>query len=413
MASGCVLQYRGKRGTTWSLKYEDASGKQVRERLGKASEGWTRTKAKQVLRDRLHKVDQGYKRPDPVRFATFARKWADEYPEAEGLRRTTTADYRAMVENHLIPFFGSKKLAEITTSDVSEYVVKKRAAGFEPRTINVHLTRLNSIFDAARREGLVTRSPVADAKRPKVSKKPHWTILTPVEIAAVMKAFDELIAEAETDTERAWRQTAKTMTVAMQFAWLRRGELLGLHWRDLELGHPDGPRLHVRETLVRGHRSDPKTDDGVRDIDLDKSLAEELWQHWRRSAYREPDDLVFCHPHRGTSIPSGYFAAIIGKVLARAGITRPMREYHDWRHTGITNAAGAGMNPLAIMRMAGHADFKTTQTYLQLAKVSFAREVSKLGDWYGTSDASTKNQYEIAAQDAETRMDSGVASLDD
>jgi integrase len=135
---------------------------------------------------------------------------------------------------------------------------------------------------------------------------------------------------------------------------------LGLKWKNVELGHPDGPRLHVRETFVRGYRSDPKTDDGIRTIDLDDALAEELWQHSRRSEYRGPDDLVFCHPERGTPISNGYFGETMKAVLARAAITRPMREYHDWRHTGITNAAGAGMNPLAIMRMAGHADFKTT-----------------------------------------------------
>ena len=58
--------------------------------------------------------------------------------------------------------------------------------------------------------------------------------------------------------------------------------------------------------------------------------------------------------------------AYLGDVLGR-----PMREYHDWRHTGITNAAGAGMEPMAIMKMAGHANFSTTQRYISLAGVTF------------------------------------------
>jgi hypothetical protein len=47
-------------------------------------------------------------------------------------------------------------------------------------------------------------------------------------------------------------------------------------------------------------------------------------------------------------------------VLARARFGGPKPEYHDWRHTGITNAAVADTNPVAIKQMAGHGDFKTT-----------------------------------------------------
>ena len=96
---------------------------------------------------------------------------------------------------------------------------------------------------------------------------------------------------------------------------------------------------------------------------------------------------MFCHPHKGTHVPSGYFAKIMKSALSRAGIDRPMREYHDWRHTGITNAAAAGMEPMRIMQMAGHADFKTTQRYFDLAGVVFSTEVAKLGAWYGAAIA--------------------------
>jgi hypothetical protein len=110
-------------------------------------------------------------------------------------------------------FQTAEHVRPINTGRASERGPAHQRLGFEPRTINVHMTRLQSIFDAARREGLMQRSPVSDAKRPKVARRPKWTILTPVEIAAVMKAFDKLIAEAETDAERAWRRTAKAMTV--------------------------------------------------------------------------------------------------------------------------------------------------------------------------------------------------------
>jgi integrase len=406
------MRYDGARGSTWSIKYVDGSGTQVRERLGKSTDGWTRRKAQAALRRRLTDVERdGYRKPVATTFEVFAQEWLSTVPEAREHRRTTRADYRGVVENHLIPHFRECKLADVTTADIDAYVAAKRRARppLGPRTLNLHVTRLGQIFGTARRRGLVTTNPVADAERPRVPKS-RWTILSPVEIAAVMRAYDELIVEAQTEMERMWLQTAKAMTVTMQFAWLRRGELLGLKWGAVELGNPDGARLHVRETWVRGARSDPKTDDGTRTIALVDELTEELWQHWRRSKFQADGELVFCHPLKGSPIASGYFGALVKTVLARSGVGRPMREFHDWRHTGITNAAAAGMNPVAIKQMAGHADFKTTQTYIDLAGVVFGSEASKQSAWYSTSG--TKARYEVAADDAQIESQSRVAATD-
>jgi site-specific recombinase XerD len=134
----------------------------------------------------------------------------------------------------------------------------------------------------------------------------------------------------------------------------------------------------------------------VRTIALAAPLAEELWQHWRRTAFRAPEYLVSCHPHKGSAISNGYFAEITKTALARAGVERSMREYHDWRHTGITNAAASGMNPLSIMTMAGHASFATTQRYIDLAGVVFNEDVRLLSAWYGATG--TKNGYQNGSE---------------
>jgi integrase len=410
-AGACTLRWVGKRRVSWSIKFLDASGRQVRELLGHEPE-WNEKKAKAALRRRLVDVERdGFRKPESVAFESFARKWLDTYPESRDHRLTTRADYKRLVENHFIPAFRRRRVGDITTADIDAYLAVKRKAGLAPRTLCIHLTRLGSIFDTARRQGLIQANPVKDAERPRVPRS-RWTILSPAEIASVTRALDALIAEDATEDGRAWRQTAKAMTVTMLYAWLRRGELLGLRWRDLELGHPDGPRLHVRETWVRGYRSAPKTDESMRTIALedDGPAAEELWQHRRRSNFDGDDELVFCHPLKGTPIPSGYFSAIMKTALAVAGVNRPMREFHDWRHTGITNAAAAGMQPLAIMRMAGHSNFKTTQRYIDLAGVVFGDEVRRLSDWYG---AGTKKRYEIARDASSHRIGSEIAAASD
>jgi hypothetical protein len=63
----------------------------------------------------------------------------------------------------------------------------------------------------------------------------------------------------------------------------------------------------------------------------------------------------FCHSENGSPVASGDFGGVVKAAPGRAGVERPMREFHDWRHTEITNAAAAGMEPMAIMRMAGWA----------------------------------------------------------
>jgi hypothetical protein len=196
MPSGAaVIRYPGKRGVVWYVKYVDATGVQVKERVGKASDGWTKRKAEAVLRERLVAVTKGYRKPEPTTFRTFALEWLDTYPEAREHRRTTREDYRGVVVNHLIPYFGDMRLAHVSPADIDAYVAAKRRAKppLGPQTLNGHMTRLGSIFDAARKrlELGVRENPVALAERPRVPKS-RWTILSPVEIGAVMRAFDEL-----------------------------------------------------------------------------------------------------------------------------------------------------------------------------------------------------------------------------
>jgi hypothetical protein len=65
-------------------------------------------------------------------------------------------------------------------------------------------------------------------------------------------------------------------------------------------------------------------------------------------------------------------------ALAKAKVEKPMRPFHDGRHTSITNSAAAGLSPAALMARAGHSDFKTTQGYIDLAGETFRAEAELL-----------------------------------
>jgi integrase len=212
--------------------------------------------------------------------------------------------------------------------------------------------------------------PLVD--RPKEPRR-RWTILSPLEIARVERAFAELAEQAQGE-ERAWREQARVAFLVIVGLGLRRGELLGLRWHDVDLADPDGAVLRVRETFVRGAADTPKSEAGERTIAIGPKLAEELWQHRRRAAFSGADERVFCHPVKGSPLNPKRYAATLTLALAKARVVRSMRPFHDGRHTSITNSAAAGLSPAALMARAGHTDYKTTQGYIDLAGQTYREE---------------------------------------
>ncbi len=101
---------------------------------------------------------------------------------------------------------------------------------------------------------------------------------------------------------------------------------------------------------------------------------------------------MFCHPLTGGVLDDKRYARTLRLALAKAKIDRPMRPFHDARHTSITNAAAAGLSPAALMARAGHSDFSTTQLYIDLSGEAFRDEAQRLEDrlW---GETGTKNRY--------------------
>jgi integrase len=88
------------------------------------------------------------------------------------------------------------------------------------------------------------------------------------------------------------------------------------------------------------------------------------------------DELVFCHPE-GSPLDHKRYAVTLAAALERARVKHRVRPFHDFRHTAITHAAAAGNAPAAIQARAGHADFSTTQRYINLAGVVFREEAEQ------------------------------------
>jgi integrase len=369
-----VVRYQGSRGPVWRIKYRDAAGKQVQETLG-LEPSWTERKAQRELGKRLAAVDEGFRKPKRTTFAEFAARYLRDYLPGRNLKQTTTENYDYMLGRHLLPFFGDHALAEIEARPelIDSYVALKAEAGLSPKTIQNHLLLLNVMLRRAVVWRLIRTNPVSSIDRPRIAQS-DMSVLTEGEIARLIAAYDELANEAS-ETERAWWQLTKAIVLTALGTAMRRGELVGLRWRAVNLLEV---KIEIRETYVRGRFTTPKSKASRRVLELGPRTLAVLEEQWRGTSYRADDDLVFGHPTKGTPIEtSGVAKRYLKPALARAGIEKPFRPFHDLRHTSLTHAAAAGNPQIYVQARAGHSQGSITERYMHAAQVLFPGAAEK------------------------------------
>jgi integrase len=240
---GAVVVRTSKSGVkTFSLKWVDAAGEQAWERLGSETDGWTRSKARAALEERLTDVRrEGLRRPACVTVADVAREWVAVYPTTRSLKRSTANGYASMVEHYVVPYLGHLPIDALDVAVLDRFVADRLANGLAPATVNRQLNVLSLIVRSARKRKLLRDNPVELVDRPREQRR-RWRILTPAEVGRVQAAFVRIAAEADDDGERAWVEQAGTVFALVYGLGLRRGEVLGLRWRHVRLADPEGRR---------------------------------------------------------------------------------------------------------------------------------------------------------------------------
>ncbi|WP_198035144.1 site-specific integrase [Streptacidiphilus rugosus] len=146
------------------------------------------------------------------------------------------------------------------------------------------------------------------------------------------------------------------------FGGLRWGELAALRRTHLDLAHG---RIYVRESAVmlRDYTrvtGAPKTQAGVRTVQLPESVVAELRVHLDRFAERKPDGLVFVGA-KGAALVRPTFSRPWRKALEKAGL--PGIHVHDLRHTGNNLVATTGTSLKELMSRMGHASPRAALIY--------------------------------------------------
>jgi integrase len=153
------------------------------------------------------------------------------------------------------------------------------------------------------------------------------------------------------------------------YTGLRRGELLGLRWTDVDL---DARSIRVAQQFVapshEGHFANPKSKTARRTVEITEATAQVLRAHRaRQNADRLTagsgwqGDLVFSDALGAPLLPRTV-SAWFKKDVQVAGV--PSATLHDLRHTHASLLLRAGVNPKVVQERLGHSDVTTTlRTY--------------------------------------------------
>src|SRR5579875_3364738 len=151
--------------------------------------------------------------------ATFLSRWLQDVAQPS-LRARTFESYAMIVNHHLIPKLGKRRLATLTPQDVQHYLNEKRTSGLSTRTITYHRAVLRKALNDGLRWGVVSRNVAALATPPKYEHADR-RYLTPAEARSVL-------VTAEGDP-------LGPLVIPTLGLGLRQGEVLGLRWEDLDL----------------------------------------------------------------------------------------------------------------------------------------------------------------------------------
>jgi len=290
-----------------------------------------------------------------VFFKDFAEKTYIPYAKAN-LGPTTFYRCEGIIRTHLIPFFGSSYVFKIGMKDIEAYKTK-RMNEVQPATVNREFSRLRHMFRCAVDWSYIKENP---SKGVKEFKEPPGRIryLTQEEIEA-------LLAECGPDTLRqnhwnAGRPLSDLLNIYLRpiveiaiHSGMRRGELLGLRWKDVDF---KGRMIVLEKTKNGERRVIPMNDTVVRAL---KSLPVHLHE-----------EKIF------TGIPGDALSKAFERACKRAGIEGC--RYHDLRHTHASHLVMGGTSLRAVQTLLGHKDLRMTMRYSHLSPEHLREAVTTL-----------------------------------
>jgi integrase len=319
--------------------------------------GKTRQEVADKLTKALRDKQQGtFVAPHKLTLGEWLDTWLWEYKKPK-LRPISFDGYEMLLRCHLKPALGHIALQDLRPEHLQHFYNEKAQQGLSVSTIRYCHRLLCGALVQAEKSQLVARNVSKLTELPREARKEMHTLtldqLTTKLLPAI--AQDRLFAP-----------------IFLAFGTgLRRGELLALRWKDVDL---KAGTLQVRQTLVRvknhqalaGERrmrllmQEPKTQYSRRTVPIPEECLAALHQHKARQAEEklrlgpayQDHGLVFCRPHGAPMAPE-LFVRSFARLVAHAGL--PPIRFHDARHTFATLMLELGESPKTVQTMLGHS----------------------------------------------------------
>lgn len=313
--------------------------------------GATRKEAEAKRDAARRELEGGVNIGDNTTVAELAQIWYDTFKK--GVLRVKSADtLRGVLNNHIVPQIGAMRVREVRPLHIQQLMRSVDSLSRSVQSKVLNYTR--AIFQLAVDNGIISSTPVVS------TIKAHGAAAAAVPPLTVMQT-DALLAATE-------GTKAYTFIVLALYAGLRRGEVLGLRWSDInfETGY-----LHVRRSIVYpdGQKAgiindELKTSAARRDIPLPWPVVAYL-----RGERAKSRSIYVLAQRNGKYLSEGSFHSLWGIVKTRTigeseGYIERTLDFHvhphQLRHTCITRWFEAGLDLKEIQYLAGHSTTEMT-----------------------------------------------------
>ena len=357
-----------KRGNSYRIKVScgyKVDGKQVTQRMT-----WTPDPdmtPKQIEKELQRQVvlfeEEGKNKSmvGTIKFMALAEEWFEEYAKLN-LKSTTFTRQRQLTKR-VYKAIGHLRLDKITARDIQKFINSLAQEGVNEhtgkplsrKTMVHYLSFISTVLDYGIRMDMLNDNPCRRVTIPKGSKKKRH-ILT-------MKETQHFFTLLDDHAPLKW----KTFFTLIIYSGMRRGEMLGLEWHDIDL---QTGVIHIERTSnytkARGIYTDtPKTESSVRFIKVPMNVIDVLkeYREWQDSEimrlgskWNETDRLFTKWDGRPMNLqtPYGWLKEFCEEH------SFPFYGIHQFRHLHTSLLIGAGIDPTTVSGVLGHAQVSTT-----------------------------------------------------